>query len=221
MQTPSGFAERAQKHLARRIAFFTALIIALIIALLIASILKARHGALARARLEASYRSSALVQDVEGRLNIIACASEFVKQRIERGGDTGILPELKELISKNSPALTSISIIGVDGQLRATSVGFPTTSAVPFITRTGLAMPPFQACLPHGAARPVSNAPGAPEKARPTRTRLAAQRIKLPPRLNEDWPGLTLIGVTHPIPRPVREAYSVRKCAAVRPLMTS
>jgi two-component system, cell cycle sensor histidine kinase PleC len=123
MQTPSGFAERAQKHLARRIALFTALIVALIVALLTAAILKARHDALARARLEASYLSSALEEDVEGSLNTIACASEFVKQRIEHGDGAGILQELKQHISKNSPALVAISIIGADGRLRATSDG--------------------------------------------------------------------------------------------------
>jgi signal transduction histidine kinase len=123
MQTPSGFAERAQRHLARRIALLTALIIFLIIALLAASILKARRDALANARLEASYLSSALEQDVEGSLDSIACASEFVKQRIEQGDDGGILPGLRQQISKHAPALTAISIIGADGRLLATSEG--------------------------------------------------------------------------------------------------
>jgi signal transduction histidine kinase len=123
MQTPSGFAKRAQRHLAGRIAFCTALIIASILALLAASILKARHDALSRARLEASYLSSALEEDIGGSLNTIACASAFVKQRIEHGDVIGMLPELKQQISRNSPALTAISIIGADGRLRASSNG--------------------------------------------------------------------------------------------------
>jgi two-component system, cell cycle sensor histidine kinase PleC len=129
MQALSGFAERVQEHLARRIPFLTPLIIFLIIGFIAASILKARRHTIAEARLQTSYLASALEQEVEGSLNTIACAAEFVKQRVEQGGNGGLLLELKQQIARNSPVLTAISIIGPDGRLRATSEGQSFTPA--------------------------------------------------------------------------------------------
>ncbi|MGO8955071.1 MAG: ATP-binding protein [Rhodomicrobium sp.] len=123
MQTPIGFTEHRRQRLTRLLAALLALILLSIAALAIAAIVRARSDALAKARLEASYISAALDEDVEGALNTLACASQFVAQRIEKEGDTGFLAQLKEQISRNSPALTAISIIGPDGKLRASSQG--------------------------------------------------------------------------------------------------
>ncbi len=121
MHASAGFFERAKKASLRRIALFTGSILLLIGALMTAAIVKTNKDALARGRLEASYLSSALEEDVEGSLNTIACAFGFVKQRIEFGDGSNFLPQLTRQIAKNAPALIAISIIGPDGRLRETS----------------------------------------------------------------------------------------------------
>jgi signal transduction histidine kinase len=121
MLTPAGFVEYTRQRLKRRIGAYVALIILSILALMAAAIFKARDDALTRARLEASFISAALAEDVEGLLGTLACASDFVKERIEKGGNSGFLFQLKQQIAKSTPSLAAISIIGADGRLRETS----------------------------------------------------------------------------------------------------
>jgi signal transduction histidine kinase len=110
-----------QRRLAWSAAAASGFIILLIAALLTASILKARQDALAQARLRASYLSAALAQDVEGFLDTIAVASEFVKHRVEAQGDAAPLAEFKQETANYIPQLIGICVIGPEGRLRAAS----------------------------------------------------------------------------------------------------
>ncbi len=123
MLTLLGYMEQVKKWLPRRFLVLLAPILLSIAAIAISAIVRARNDALDKAHLEASNISAALGEDVEGSLNTLACASIFVVQRVEKEGNAANLPELKEQIAKNSPALTAISIIGADGKLRASSSG--------------------------------------------------------------------------------------------------
>lgn len=102
-------------------AVLTGMILLLISALLALAILKARDDAIAEARLKASYLSAALQQDAEGSLDTLALASEFVKQRIETEEALPSLAEIETGIARYLPAIKTISVIGPDGSLRATS----------------------------------------------------------------------------------------------------
>jgi signal transduction histidine kinase len=112
---------QGKQRLPWRIAAAVALIILSILALLIVSIGKIRQAALDEARLQASYLSAALEEDAEGSLNTAAVASEFVKRRVEAEGADAPLAELKQSVAKYMPALITISVIGPDGRLIATS----------------------------------------------------------------------------------------------------
>src|SRR5215475_1206579 len=99
----------------------TALIVLSIGTLLAISIVKIKEDALTQAHLQASYLSAALAEDVDGSLNAVAIASEFVKVRVEAEGGAAPLAELKQAIAKYLPSLINISVIGPDGGLHATS----------------------------------------------------------------------------------------------------
>ncbi len=103
------------------IAVLTGLILLAIAALLALSIQRARQDALDAARLQASYLAAALQGDSEGTLDAVALAAELVKRRVETEGDAAFLAELKQEIVKYAPSLTSIAVIGPDGNLRSTS----------------------------------------------------------------------------------------------------
>jgi signal transduction histidine kinase len=121
MQTRDENISQRKRRLAWMIVGAIALIILSIAMLLIASIVKLRQAALDEARLRASYLSAALQEDVEGVLNTAAVASEFVKRRVEAEGGAAPLAEFKQSIAKHMPALVTISVIGPDGNLLATS----------------------------------------------------------------------------------------------------
>ena len=108
-------------RLKRRIRAFLAVITISIFSLLIAAIVKARSEAQAQGRLKASYLSQALAEDVAGTLNLVACVSQMLKDRLATEGSHD-LPLLKRQIQKYAPALTDISIIGADGKMVATTV---------------------------------------------------------------------------------------------------
>ncbi len=107
--------------LKRRIAAFLSLITILICTLMVAAIFKARSQAQTQAQLQACYLSEALAQDVAGGLNLVACVSEILKERIARHGNSE-LSQLKRQIQKYARSLTDISIIGADGKMVATTV---------------------------------------------------------------------------------------------------
>jgi signal transduction histidine kinase len=113
--------DRTKRGLGWVTAAATVLIVLSIGALLVTSIVKIREDALAQARIQASYLSAALAEDLEGSLNTAAVASEFVKRRAGAKGDAVPLAELKQAITKYLPSLVNISVIGPDGGLRATS----------------------------------------------------------------------------------------------------
>ncbi len=120
MWTPAQVAER--KHRFKRLlAVLVPLIILLISAMSVIPIQRVRSDAISKARLQASFLSAAVKDDVEGTLRSIACASEMTKQRIEKEWDLAILPGLQRQISKYAPALRDISVIGPDGRLQASS----------------------------------------------------------------------------------------------------
>src|SRR3974390_3165463 len=98
-----------KRRLAWRTGASLAFFILFIAALLAAAILRARQDGLAQARLQASYLSAALAQDVEGFLDTIAVASELVKRHVEAEGDAAPLNEFEQEIAKYIPSLISIS----------------------------------------------------------------------------------------------------------------
>jgi two-component sensor histidine kinase len=102
-------------------AIVTGLILLLISALLAFAISEARQHVIAQATLKASYLAAGLEEDAVASLQSLALASEFIKRSIETEGDVPSLAELKAEISTYVPGLTTISVIGPDGNLRATS----------------------------------------------------------------------------------------------------
>src|SRR5271165_3864616 len=121
MQTPFGFSQHLRQRLTLRLAALLSLIAISILSLLVAAIWKARHDAIAKARLEASYISAALDDDVEGVLNTLACVSRFVNERLDTDSKDKLLPNLYDRIHQDAPALASIALVGPDGMLVAKS----------------------------------------------------------------------------------------------------